>query len=666
MPTQLRMETLDPRKRIRPAQNNPEPVIWIRRLRVLRELRPGPEQIIRDIELRRGLNIVWADPQGPSENRLFENGVAGHTAGKTTFCRLLRYALGEGVYAAASMRQRIRDRLPSGWVIAEVSVAGQLWTVARPLGLGAHPFAIFGGTIEEVTTSVERTDYRAFLEAVAGAVVADLPISDFPTRDEAIGWEHVLPWLSRDQECRFASFIEWRHSSSESDTPALSTDERQFLVRSVLGLITRHERDERERNAALLNQKKEADREFLLWEHQAAVDHSRAEVVLRQSSALPASGLLGSETRAELDRRRADGSRMREELEASDCRQDLQKEMEETIRAEANAQRDLEEVENHHGVAAAAVLQATADALTEEQASLLETLPPSSEFCGAPISMARIHNCPLLISSTIDIEQRRSVRTAEEELELQRELVRSLAVKLAARQEALEKAQVATTEARRAYLTASTEYARERERLLREQSELDHADGLVQQAEDSGLRAEEQAETLERLTTEIAESYQRQEEFRRESDQALGEFSSTFDYVVRAILGSEVQARVESSGRSVSLVVEHNGERDSAALATVKLLAFDLAALTASMEGRGQFPRFLVHDGPREADLAEEVYGRLFLLATQLEQCYDGEPGFQYIVTTTTTPPEALISEPWIRLKIAGVPTEERLLRMDL
>jgi len=90
------------------------------------------------------------------------------------------------------------------------------------------------------------------------------------------------------------------------------------------------------------------------------------------------------------------------------------------------------------------------------------------------------------------------------------------------------------------------------------------------------------------------------------------------------------------------------------------------ASLTASVEGRGHFPRFLLHDGPREADLAAEVYGRLFLYAHKLEQCYGGEAGFQYIVTTTTPPPEALIGEPWLRLTIAGVPAEERLLRMDL
>jgi hypothetical protein len=100
----------------------------------------------------------------------------------------------------------------------------------------------------------------------------------------------------------------------------------------------------------------------------------------------------------------------------------------------------------------------------------------------------------------------------------------------------------------------------------------------------------------------------------------------------------------------------------------VKLLAFDLAAVVTSVEGDGAFSRFLVHDGPREADMAADVYERLFLFAHELEKCFSGEPAFQYILTTTTQPPEAFIQPgtPWLRLQLAGTPAAERLLRCDL
>jgi hypothetical protein len=120
------------------------------------------------------------------------------------------------------------------------------------------------------------------------------------------------------------------------------------------------------------------------------------------------------------------------------------------------------------------------------------------------------------------------------------------------------------------------------------------------------------------------------------------------------------------SGRSLSLVVEAHGERDSAAIQTVKLLAFDLAALVTGIEGRGSFPRFLIHDGPREADISENVYDRLFIFAQELERCFEGELSFQYIVTTTTPPPARCAREPILRLKLSGVPATERLLKCDL
>ena len=135
---------------------------------------------------------------------------------------------------------------------------------------------------------------------------------------------------------------------------------------------------------------------------------------------------------------------------------------------------------------------------------------------------------------------------------------------------------------------------------------------------------------------------------------------------MRALLGDQVTARVEAAGRGLSLSIDDNGERDSAALETLKLWAFDLAALTDSIEGHGHFPRFLLHDGPREGDIAADLYERLFLYARQLESCFDGEPNFQYIVTTTTPAPVSLAKEPWLRLQISGAPAEQRLLTMNL
>jgi hypothetical protein len=95
------------------------------------------------------------------------------------------------------------------------------------------------------------------------------------------------------------------------------------------------------------------------------------------------------------------------------------------------------------------------------------------------------------------------------------------------------------------------------------------------------------------------------------------------------------------------------------------VLAFDVAALCMSIEGRTQVPAFLVHDSPREADLGLSMYHRLFELIRRLEKV-GGRPLFQYVITTTTRPPEELCDEPWLALTLEGTPAEKRLLARDL
>jgi hypothetical protein len=103
----------------------------------------------------------------------------------------------------------------------------------------------------------------------------------------------------------------------------------------------------------------------------------------------------------------------------------------------------------------------------------------------------------------------------------------------------------------------------------------------------------------------------------------------------------------------------------TAAIDSLKILAFDLAAMSRSIEGATRVPAFLLHDSPREADLGLSIYHELFGLVRDLEGAAD-QPPFQYIVTTTTEPPESFKSDSRLRLIIRGEPANERLLKMDL
>ncbi|MBL8718635.1 MAG: DUF2326 domain-containing protein [Myxococcales bacterium] len=672
---QMRLPGMSPPQQLRPSAERNAPAFWVRRLRILRELKAGEEYVVRDIELRRGLNIVWAAHQSAgADNALFRDGVAGHTAGKSTFCRLLRHVLGDGGFAPDGVKRRIRAKLPTAWVAAEVIIDGVPWVVARPLGIGRSSFCLRDRAIDNVTdTNAEHRDYQEFIDALAKGTTDLLTSKKFPStdKDKPVGWPHVLPWLVRDQDCRFADFLEWRHSGSGSEAPALNVEERQFLVRTVLGLISDGERHELQRNAKLVADKEEATRTAPLLRHQAETDRERLIKALGKDLPLTATPLFASAARAELGVRREAVNRRKAALESGDQRDALQAAVEAANMREGALGEKLSGIQDR----LEAVQGAVGEMAGTLQSGLLATLPPPRDFCNVPLRMAREHNCPLVVNQPVDLAAKRSEaaakksdQAASEELAAEREVVAALQTEKRRVKGELAEAERATKAARRELLSANTAHAEAKSGLQDEESRLDRIAELIDAAEGAAKNAASKTDSIKQLTKDIDDSYTRQETIREAQRTAIGRFSARFDYVVRALIGDQVAARIDTSGRSLSLTVEEHGERDSTFIATVKVLAFDLAATLASIEGHGAFPRFLVHDGPREADMAPDVYERLFLLAQEVEKCFEGEPAFQYIVTTTTTPPERLIESGgvWLRLQLGGSAATERLLRVDL
>jgi len=141
--------------------------------------------------------------------------------------------------------------------------------------------------------------------------------------------------------------------------------------------------------------------------------------------------------------------------------------------------------------------------------------------------------------------------------------------------------------------------------------------------------------------------------------------SLLFSDVLGELVPGEIKGEVKLDGNGLSLKVELGGERSTAAIDSLKVVAFDLASLAMSIEGLTHLPAFLLHDSPREADLGLSIYHRLFEFARNLQR-FGPAPLFQYIVTTTTEPPKEFLDEEWRRLTIRGAPASERLLMVDL
>ena len=182
---------------------------------------------------------------------------------------------------------------------------------------------------------------------------------------------------------------------------------------------------------------------------------------------------------------------------------------------------------------------------------------------------------------------------------------------------------------------------------------------------DGLLAAREQScSSHHHLGTQIQKKRDQAAAFRDKKAPVIAQLSRFFAAIIREMIGSQAAGKVTVDGNGLKLSIDLGGERSTAAIDSLKVIAFDLAAMCMSIEGDTRLPAFLVHDSPREADLGLSVYHRLFHLAQRLEQAGE-QPLFQYIITTTTAPPQGLAVKPWLRETLGGT-ANERLMKRDL
>ena len=248
-------------KEITPDTSRKAPFLWIKELRFYKELIKDKEPI-RQIKLRPGLNILWAKPADKEEVKLRESGIAGHSAGKTLFCRLIRYILGESTFAKSTIQRDIRDKFINSVVVAEVIIDKTHWLVVRPLGLAEKHYAVRNCTIEQIfNNNLPKVSYKLFKDDLNKRVTDRLPLRYFPSTEEPITWDHILPWLSRDQESHLEHIAKWRNSRSESDAINPDTTTNCYIVRGVLGCITDEEQSLIKKNENVKKQKNHLDKQ---------------------------------------------------------------------------------------------------------------------------------------------------------------------------------------------------------------------------------------------------------------------------------------------------------------------------------------------------------------------------------------------------------------------
>jgi hypothetical protein len=299
--------------------------------------------------------------------------------------------------------------------------------------------------------------------------------------------------------------------------------------------------------------------------------------------------------------------------------------------------------------------------LPEAWARLTKEENPICPICAVPIDKALAEGCKIS-TATCDLEalqnriaQRRgdlaSVENSIGKLEAERPLISS---RILAAQRTLEPLVRTVTLLERALSDRSISL-QSANRLI---DEAQRYDDLLQERAKAAASAEETTKSLKDIGDTLTA-------YREAVANIVGHLSACFDAVLREFVPTDIKGEVKLDGNGFALKIQMGGERSTAAIESLKVVAFDLSALIMTIEGKTNLSGFMVHDSPREADLGQSIYNRLFALVAQLESLTP-TPLFQYIVTTTTEPPEEFRRAPWLSLTIKGAPAAERLFGADL
>jgi hypothetical protein len=299
--------------------------------------------------------------------------------------------------------------------------------------------------------------------------------------------------------------------------------------------------------------------------------------------------------------------------------------------------------------------------LPEAHARLVNEKNPVCPICKVSIDKALAEGCHIsteacdLFSLQKEISQKRAlVSELEQEISSLRRKVPALQKEAAECKKAFDERDRALKRIEKSR-DASSGAVRGAQRVV---EDVDEYERLVVNYDRVRSAAGKTEDKLEKTRSNIAK-------YRGTSSAIITTLSNWFDCVLRELVPGDLRGSAKLDGNGLRLDVEFGGFRSTVAIDSLKVVAFDLAVLAMSLERSLFFPGMLIHDSPREADLSEMVYRRLFEFSAKLERCGPA-PLFQYIVTTTTAPPDRFQKEPWLRLELKGAPAEERLLKVDL
>lgn len=653
----------------KPAPTLTEPDLWFQELRLLHRLSEDGTAQIRHIELKPGLNILWSPPEDPESNTvLYQEGWGGHAAGKTLFCRILRYLLGEPNFSTEAVVDSIQRSFKELWAVARVRVAGEAWVVGRSLVHLEEGFATRGEVLDDMLHSdASRGDFEAFrarLEILAAASLEKL----YPMK----AWRHLLPWLARDQEARYARVTAWRDSLSEADHPITSVNKQYALMRSMLGLLNPHEHklqsDLDEIDESIRRIQPDIERKVAVERRERSLLLAASRQAIGRELSLDDLSAAEASLQSHLDVRRQGLDQLDKAPEPESIR--VTRETYETAHVELIQTR--RQAQEHSRRSESLMrqgneLMGTAD--RARSAGIVDPKRAAERWCPRTLEWAQNNGC---VEKPANVDKPSSVTIEELEAQANRllEEAQQAAIERNRCESRLE--QLEATLANR-----SAKYAEAVRASRREANAIQREVTLIEQCQGRLIAYKDTVEDLQQDRRRLKADLDQQEKYRAEiielreaTENDVRYFSEVYGDVIKAVVGASVDGWIKIDGNGLHLHATKQGELSGAALETVKTLAFDLAGVVASLEGKCTHPRFLIHDGPREADMSRVIYEKFFLYVVErLEAIFSAkdQTNFQYILTTTTSPPKHMQEgSEWLIAKLNSRTKNERLFRENI
>jgi hypothetical protein len=637
------------------------PRLWVERVWLLESREPLT--ITRAVDLRPGVNVVWArEPESDAGSGLAS---AGHGVGKTSFCLLLRHLLGDDATAINVLRERAAANFPKGGVAAKVHIDGAAWLVYRPYG-ASHPIAKLGDRLEDLFEGQFEGDFQSYLSSLQAAFIGRLAAQTLPGTNQALEWRHLLAWCIREQRTRFDGFFHWREGDglgfrrSRQDPP--------LFVNSVLGLLD-----------------SDADRLMRAVETIQA-DLTRLEAQIPELERQPIYALEHLEQRLRSQVRAGEDEPVFESI----VDESLESKVKDALAKAENAESQW----NHESEAAEDALSPLLMRLAELQAEfnrldvergIAKSLVDANEAEYIRLTTALIAldhldgQCKhglVEFSECEHINRRRTTTSLPWRMD-------ALVAKADApkRQAQLSTVTRAADAAHHAFQTQKKLVSEQRAAVRRVQmksaTSATWREQLKSQWDEFLLRHRQREEGLDsaelihvrtrvqELTGKLASQKAALMKRKQQQSTRADSLKALTVCLAERLLGETGHGRFVADSDSRPFDLSVGGE----AYQVLEVLLGDVTCLLDGATSTGSnHPGFLVHDCPREADMSAVLYKNFLMMALEADEqlSSNGKIPFQYIVTTTSAPPPELCEAPYLVLELQPGSDDHLLFKRQL